>query len=202
MKKTILMIILFGILIYLIFNLLNKQVERSTLKNFFDSWQVSLEGSENFLIKSYQERSFDGIKISELNAENQNQTIFVKRFSNVDADFQKKYFLDKMAELNSLFETTQAPYPGVVTRTIVCPDEFKPTVTEEENKTIESVVYVMYSNERFTYGVCSKDLIKYRAIFSLVYCKAKKEIYQIEYFKLAEEFSQNDVEKIKNFKCN
>ncbi len=185
-----------------IINFVNKSTEKKTLKNYLDDWKVLLADSKNFLVSNYRESSIDGIKISDLTATKLNQTIILKKISNADENFQKNYFADKTTELNFLFEPSPAPYPGVITRTIICPNEFKPVVQEKDDDTIKSIIYIMYSNERLAYGICSKDLTKYRAVFSLVYCKTKQEIYQIEYFKPVEEFTENDIERMTNFQCS
>ena len=45
------------------------------------------------------------------------------------------------------------------------------------------------------------DLIEYRAIFYLVYCKESNEIYQIELFTTPEEFTEDLVGIVQSFKC-
>lgn len=64
-----------------------------------------------------------------------------------------------------------------------------------------SFYYILYANDRFTYGVCSDDLVKYRAIFYLVHCKQSNELYQIELFISPEEFTHSLVDELQLFDC-
>lgn len=106
----------------------------------------------------------------------------------------RKFIDDRKELLRLLFEPTTSPYPEFITNIVSCGDEFKP----KEEKAKNGVIYSLYAGSRFNYGVCSRDLIKYRSRYGIFDC-GRKGIFEINIF------SENDtaIDKIaKSFSCN
>jgi len=157
---------------------------------------------ENFTINKTAQFSISNLQIEDILSTDNSKIIKIRRFSNIDNKTFISYVQDKFLQLNSLFVSTPSPYFGIITQKIECPDEFKPkinkTITSDQN---EVTYYILYTSERFTYGVCSKDLIKYKTLFTFVYCSDKKDLYQVEIFDPPNELDNNLIEIISSFKC-
>lgn len=105
-----------------------------------------------------------------------------------------KFINDKKELLRLLFEPTTSPYPEFITNIVKCGDEFKPKKQVVKN----GVIYNLYAGERFNYGVCSKDLVRYYSRYGIFDC-GRKGIFEVNLF------STDDlkIDKIiKSFKCN
>jgi hypothetical protein len=188
-----LFIILVAALIFYLILQIKPQAESNILQMF---------GLADFRIIEKTESSKDGLTFTKFVANKGTITVRVEQIKGADAANARQYIDEKRFIVESLYMSTPSPYPDVVTRTIECPDEFKPISNTTEQNDQESSTYILYANDRFTYGACSDEIAKYRAIFHLVYCKDKKEIYQIEYFIPKGNFSQDFIDKILNFRCN
>ena len=111
-----------------------------------------------------------------------------------DPSFSEQRINEKVFIINSLYKTILSPYPGQISHQIQCTDEFKPV--EVSKKT-----YLLYAGSRFTYGVCSWDLIKYRALMHFIYCPKQNKLYQIELFIPLEEYYENYADKLIETSC-
>ena len=152
-------------------------------------WRISLNLS-NFKLISYFQDKTSFSKVEKLEARDANTTIKIHR---INIDDHKKYIADKQFLFSSLFLPTTSPYPEVITNIIECPDEFKPKVKTVYNGTI----YSLFAGERFNYGVCSKDLIKYYSEYGIFDC-ATKGVFEIFVFS----DNTNKIERImQSFKC-
>jgi len=133
---------------------------------------------------------------------NKGDTIMKGEYStNIDETQARQYIDAERFGIESLYVSTPAPYSDVITRTMECPDEFKPVFNSTNYENQDSYYYVLYANDRFVYGICSEDLVKYRAIYYLVYCKNNKDIYQMELFMNPEEFNSGFVDNLQSFGC-
>lgn len=110
------------------------------------------------------------------------------------AEDTKKFINDKKELLKLLFEPTTSPYPEFITNIVKCGDEFKP----KEKAVKNGVIYSLYAGERFNYGVCSQDLVKYYSSYGIFDC-GRKGIFEVNLFST----DNSKIEKmIKSFKCN
>ncbi len=75
-----------------------------------------------------------------------------------------------------VFEPSKAPYPGALTLSVVCPNEFLPALISSSNT---SFYYEAYADGRGITGICSKDLVRYDCVLGMNYCSGK--LYNIEY---------------------
>ena len=161
----------------------------SNLESRLKGWGISLDTS-NFKLLSFARDKTSFSKVEKLEAISGTTKVFIDK---TEIEDHKKYIEDKKFLLESLFLPTTSPYPEVITNIIECPDEFKPRVRETNN----GVVYTLFAGERFNYGVCSHDLVKYHSGYGIFDCK-DKGIFEIRVFS----DGNNEIERIMNsFKC-
>ena len=135
---------------------------------------ISSDFIEKFQLKGISE-TFDS---TTLTGEYGNSFIKVNIFKNTSQEKADIYISDKIVLINSLFREISSPYPGAISNRIECTKEFKPL--RISNSPLD--YYIIYASSRFTYGVCSFDLIKYRSIIYFLYCDKDKNLYQIKLF--------------------
>ena len=152
-------------------------------------WRVSLDLS-SFRLLSFAKDKTSFSKIEKLEAGLGETRIFIDK---TEINDHKKYIEDRKFLLTSLFLPTTSPYPEVITNIIECSDEFKPKAQKANNGT----VYTLFAGERFNYGICTHDLIKYDSGYGIFDCK-EKGVFEVRVF-------STDDKKIKkltqSFKC-
>lgn len=152
-------------------------------------WGVDIELTRYSLV-SFSKSETKVSKVESLEAFNGGVRVFIEK---TQIDGKNKYIADKKFTLDSLFLPTTSPYPEVITNIVECPQEFKPKIQSVENATI----YTLFAGERFNYGVCSQDLVKYYSEYGIFNCK-KKGVFEVRVFS---EF-EGEIEPIaKSFKC-
>ena len=161
----------------------NLNIDIPNIKNF--NWAYNSNNQDNSIEIIELRRNTTFIKISKIN--------------DVGKESSEYYINYQLTMINSVFELKTSPYPGIITREIVCPEELKPV--EVNTTELNSTYYLMYSTNRYSYGACSWDSIKYRVIFLFRYCENKKELYQLEIFVPVDEFNENYEKMAENIRC-
>ena len=155
---------------------------------------------KDFSIENTEEKIVYGFNAKEISAQRSNQIINILQ---LEADLKTiRLFLDeKKFYVESLYNPLPSPYPDVITREIVCPHEYLPIIEEDDNENFYKIVYILYANDRFSYGACTPDSVVYKAIFSLIHCKNTNKLYQIKFFSPLESYDEEILNKIRNFSC-
>jgi len=190
--------VIFIVIIFLIYFL---NTDSKSLSSQFSSWNIYAKHIENFVIETEKTESVYNSDIIDLTAKNAEQILRVRKITNSPEDGAANYINDKKTQLESIFDPYRSPYFEILTNKIVCPEEFNPIYRESTNINNKVIYYILYANERFTYGVCSEDLIKYRAVVAFTYCKNTKDIYHLEYFIPNQEYTETAEETIRSFSC-
>lgn len=189
-----------AVVLLIIFSFLSSHRSR-TLSEQLDEWKIHASGLEGFEIEQLNKVVKSNIETFDVLAKKSNQTIKISRIAGMSLVSARDYLNENQYNIESLFEAYPSPYPDAVTNTIECPKEFKPLKNESSTNYTDKVYYVMYASQRFTYGVCSKDLAVYKSIFALVFCKNKNTVYKIEYFIPNNEFEESKIKIVKSFSC-
>ena len=141
---------------------------------------------------SFQIKSIDsGDSLSEgenISAESNDEILKIKILENFSKEKAEEYKNNQSALFEGLFNPQLPPYPEFLTNKTECAKEFLPVKKMAES----GDYYLTFANERFGYGICAQDLVKYKAGFGMFYCENSKKLFKIQYF--------IDNVKIKNFK--
>ena len=194
MKKHIKsgIILIFLIIFFFIFysNFIHEK-QPDNLNSVFNNIGISIKGFENFnLIENKNNR---------IVAHYDEAILTVLSIENIKKELARKFVNDKIAVLEAQYDIRDAPYPGDITRNVVCPEQFKPIKDAIKNE--HSLVnYLLYSTKSLAYGVCVRDLVSYKSFLSFFYCD-NKGLFQIEFFvpindEKHEEKFNNTLEKI------
>lgn len=164
--------------------------QKDEVSRHIANWRVRIDLS-GFKLQTFSKEKLSGnVSKEELGAKRSETVVKITRTMLED---NKKYVTDRKFLLDGLFRPTTSPYPEVITNIIECEEEFKPKMQEIENGTI----YTLFAGERFNYGVCVSDLVKYNSQYGIFDC-GKKGVFEIRVFLP----KTNSVEKlVDSFHC-
>jgi len=202
MKKIIILTAsLFSFILLLIFLLYSSRNSSDALASQFSSWNIHANNIQNFIIEKKETRKTQDFEITDLRSRRGNHIFRIKRITNVAKDVAERYINDQKIKLESIFNPIPSPYFAVLTKEIECPQEFLPVYKESTPTNNKVVYYILYANERFHYGVCSQDLIVYKAIYGMTYCENTQITYLLEYFVPDQEYGEVVEETVRSFSC-
>jgi len=164
-------------------------LQKDELSKHLEEWGIVIDLPE-FEFKDFFKDDTRSLEKEILEAEKGSSIL---KITKTDAASREKYISDKKFLLNSLFLPTTSPYPGIITNIVECPKEFRPEETTLEN----GVMYTLFAGERFNYGICDKDLVKYYSIYGIFNCK-EKGIFEIYAFFEEEKGLENILQ---SFRC-
>ena len=101
---------------------------------------------------------------------------------NIPSDMARQMMSTELLQIKSVFAKSFSPYPEPLSREIECPKELSPIYFQGEVDGERGPYLLLYANERFGIGVCSKDLVSFRHLQGWIYCPREKELYRIKYF--------------------
>lgn len=108
---------------------------------------------------------------------------------------------DKILTIKALYGNALSPYPGEISNELICNEKFMPEFNTKKTDRLSYSYFILFANDRFTYGACSEDLIEYKSILAWTYCDEKNIFYQFELFSSIESFSESNLELITSFSC-
>lgn len=171
----------------------SSESEARILGDIFVELGISIEGVEDFTIQKDILRQGGDNAFWTIIAQGDGRVIKIEAITNINPDSAQRYIGEKQSMIDSLYKRIPSPYPGMVSKIIECPDQFKPKTENIEVEGEEICVYLLSSTPRFTYGASVEELIKYRGALAHIYRKTKKTLYQIEIFIPKQSFNEKAV---------
>lgn len=102
---------------------------------------------------------------------------------NIEVEVAKKNFQRKTLLFSSLYEKSNSPYRGAISKTLRCENqEAQPQKTIRNTPSEEIISFKFFTNDYFILGVCEKKDLKYLGMVVLVYCKKSKSFAEISIF--------------------
>ena len=169
-KKSILILLLTLGVLGGIFVFKNKDIDDNSLAYLLHKNGANLEGIADFNVTQRFENNFK--------AENGGEMIKIKIFDDFGVKEAEEYAKSQSALLDGIFEPQLPPYPEFLTKQTGCDKKYRPIIESGTHGDI----YLMYAGSRFGYGICSDDLIEYRASLGFYYCANSKKLFKLEYF--------------------
>ena len=145
----------------------------TTLQGRLQEWGIRMD------LPGFQMTNFSTEKtkaVQEENLEARKGEVIV-RLTKSTVENNKKLIDDRVYLLESLFVPTTSPYPEVLSNNITCPEEFRPREEKVENGS----VFTLFAGERFNFGICSQDLVKYKAVYGIFDC-GDKGVFEVKLF--------------------
>lgn len=115
----------------------------------------------------------------------------------IEPSVADEYIQAKITGMNALYDNIRSPYPGIISNEITCEKEYKP-VYSKLNSTHGVPLYQIrgYLNDRYVFGACQKEQIRYVDRRLLFVCPKKSLLYDIEFITPVDEPSLNMVSEI------
>jgi hypothetical protein len=121
-------------------------------------------------------------------------------FHEMSASAAARFSKGEQDMLESVFDEQVSPYPGDLSNRIKCQDKYLPLKQEFHNKGSWLVLYTLYVNDRFVFGGCTDDVLKYAAVISMIYCENRATLFKaIFYTPISEPLGLTD---LKNYTCS
>ncbi len=111
-----------------------------------------------------------------------NEIILLKTFPAKSDDTANTFIANRLSLFQSVFEPKRVSYPGQHSRSIECPEKYKPRYLERKTTKGSLSYFLGYANKNKVAGACSDDLISYKHLYGMLYCKSTQTIIEIEYF--------------------
>jgi len=122
----------------------------------------------------------------------------VKILSNIEEKDAHRYATGQFILLATQYDTRLPPYPEFLTNKTGCESRFLPV----KRATPNGVYYLVHAGARFNYGLCSDDLVKFKAGFGIFYCEAGQKSFQLEYFTPKDSSKKTVEELMDSFTCD
>ncbi len=113
-----------------------------------------------------------------LSAERNGDILRIKIISDETKVEAQRYSSGQSTLLESQYDERLPPYPEFLTNQTGCDERFLP----QRRAHVRGMFYLVHADERFNYGLCAEELVRYRAGFGIFYCEPGEKIFQIEYF--------------------
>ena len=174
---------------------------------FFFNEEKNVVGS-NIKLESKLLDSFELTKI--LSASNKEvfyfndkkgEIIHIEKISGLDKQNSEKLIKNKKFNLDAIFSNEFSAYPGEISNKIQCETNLIPTFQEIKINNEVRDYYLLYTNNRFNLGVCTKDNIYYRYLIGWIYCTNFHELYTVNYFSNINASEKKMEEFISSFNC-
>lgn len=162
---------------------------------------VSMDLNKEYRITEFNIIKDDTTEIKEIFSASDEDILNIRIVNGLSEDKANQYITNQRYLVDNLFSKQKVPYPGPLTNTLECPEEYLPKVEEEKDGDSWRVFYYLYANDRLTFGGCTDDILDYVAVLAFIYCKEKNEVYQLWYFTPKENQTVNYKEIVKSFKC-
>lgn len=104
----------------------------------------------------------------------------VRVSANLDPGEGEQLAREERTLIFGLFEDHQAPYPGALSNTLRCPEELRPADIEPPGPALFLVS--LYANDRYAFGGCADDLLRFRATVGAFYHPLLRQLMRVEYF--------------------
>jgi len=113
---------------------------------------------------------------------NPDEIIQLKTFPVKSNETAHAFIDNRLTMFKSVFEPKRVSYPGQYSRTIECPEKYKPKYFERNTSNNLLSYFLGYANNNKVAGACSDDLIVYKHLYGMLYCRSTQTIIEIEYF--------------------
>ena len=178
---------------------MQKPVAPNDAAEYFKAKGLHFTGARLFSITETKEIQTKNIKVTKIIAQRNTDFLHVELTEKLGRELGQFYQSERKSSIESLFLPYTSGYPGVLTQEVECPDEFHPVKGEAG----DIDYYIMYANDRFSYGICAYDLVKYKSALGLAYCDKSDVFVEIKLFFPQETFEEeNAVGLLRSFSCN
>ena len=161
-------------------------------KNFVDilkKYRITFSNASDFEMTKNSGQNITAVSGGEV--------IKLKILKDIEVNSAEKYIGEQKTLFESIFKPQLPPYPEFLTKETGCDEMFLPVENSGEN----GEYYTVFAGQRFGFGICADDLIKYKASIKFLYCTNTRILAKLEYF-VPNSMEFNDlIEVTESFNC-
>lgn len=98
------------------------------------------------------------------------------------SDAAEAYIDDKIALFESIYQAKRVDYPGQFSRSIDCPNQYKPKYLSAGIPRGKLSYFVGFANANRAPGACTADLVHFMHFYGFLYCTQLSTVIEIEGF--------------------
>ena len=199
-RKILISIILIAVVLFALFIFFAKTPHKKVMssKELLQEIGLSSPKLQGFTVEKYFYDEEE--KAAKAVLKSPQATIRIEAINDIDKTSAGILLDDKILTIHALYGAALSPYPGEISNKIICKEKFKPHFNTKQTEFNYSY-FTLFATDRFTYGACSEDLIKYKAVLAWAYCGEKNIFYQFELFSPVETFLEPYQDLATSFIC-
>ncbi|MCG8351593.1 MAG: hypothetical protein MI924_27825 [Chloroflexales bacterium] len=130
-------------------------------------------------------------------AKDQANVLRIKIIPEQSPEASAAFIQDQQVILNSLYTPVKPPYGESSGQAIACDQEFQPQAGSDDFGEYTTLL----AGRRYGYGICTADLIAYKATLRYTYCPATEHVFVIEQFHPIQDPSDPAGSNFKTIQC-
>lgn len=159
-----------------------RPVEPNTLALLRNETGLWIPGAENFTITKDLSRQGGGKRFRSLEAVDGDQLLKIEIMADLTRTEAENMQQQRMNTIRSLFTNLPIPYPGMVTNTVVTDEDLRPQLQMVTVSGRELPVYILLSNDRYTYGTMPARMVAFLGGLCFVFDESRGILYRFDYF--------------------
>jgi hypothetical protein len=171
------------------------------LKDILVDLNVNMELTQDYKATNKSKIVDDSKTITTVLATSKDNLIKIQAIEGMSEEEATAHVNNQKYLINSIFKKQNVPYPGPLTNLAECPSKYLPVVEEKDESDGLRIFYYMYANDRLVFGGYDEASLKYAMVLGFIYCRAKNELFRIEYFTPKENGPLIHKNILESFRC-
>jgi len=168
------------------------ELDDATLMGIAPQLGMALENGAEFTLRKNVLREGQQRVYRTIEAHRGDCVLKIEMIGGIDEESAASHIEERKLLIGTLFESVPSPYPGVISHTIAVTNEsaLKIVTARVQGQTEE--IYLLPSNDRFTYGPLEEDLIRYRGGVMFHYERDSQSLYRLDLFVPREAYEEGE----------
>lgn len=103
-------------------------------------------------------------------------------FEHIQAADAETITRDGVMGMQALYANALSPYPGDISNKVVTDVAFQPRLFRATNGAVRITYFLVYANDRFGYGVTTKESVRYKSLVGMFYCAGRESFFKVKLF--------------------
>lgn len=153
-----------------------------TLQTLLNQAGLSFQNAERFGIQEHFTRLRQDTTVLSVTASDGDTVVKIELIREIDPEAARAFIDERKYAVLSLYQSIGTAYPGAITHTTSSPEAFAPELVSIPIASVDTTVYLLWSNARFNYGITSDDLAHYRGALLFFYHPGRRLLIRMDLF--------------------
>ena len=159
-----------------------------SLKKVLASNNISIKLYNEFTIYKNEFIKKHGFEIQEIIARSSKETIKLRIINNQIKKQAVNYIINQAKMISALYVSFDVPQEGKLIKIIRC-DYFAPEMKTFQTEDVFGFKSFLFANDRYSFGACNRDLLKYKTAMIILFCSKEKKTYEFSFFSPIEDIN-------------